>query len=57
MTPPCYPLGGCPVEESGHAEGSISRLAREDLGVLLDELEEVTQAREVWSSLLRLLPP
>ncbi|TWW77601.1 hypothetical protein D4764_12G0009910 [Takifugu flavidus] len=34
-----------------------SRLAWERLGIPPDELEEVTGEREVWASLLRLLPP
>ncbi|KAK3529274.1 hypothetical protein QTP70_024827, partial [Hemibagrus guttatus] len=35
----------------------VSRLAWERLGVPPDELEEVSGEREVWASLLRLLPP
>ncbi|KAK3547561.1 hypothetical protein QTP86_024709 [Hemibagrus guttatus] len=35
----------------------VSRLAWECLGVPLEELEEVSGEREVWASLLRLLPP
>ncbi|KAK3505719.1 hypothetical protein QTP70_020512 [Hemibagrus guttatus] len=35
----------------------ISRLAWEHLGVPPEELEEVSVEREVWASLLRLLPP
>ena len=35
----------------------VTRLAREGLGVLPGELEEVAGEREVWVSLLRLLPP
>ncbi|TWW67270.1 hypothetical protein D4764_02G0003110 [Takifugu flavidus] len=35
----------------------VSRLAWERLGVPPDELEEVAGEREVWASLLRLLPP
>ncbi|KAI3375665.1 hypothetical protein L3Q82_003973 [Scortum barcoo] len=35
----------------------VSRLAWERLGVPLEELEEVSGVREVWASLLRLLPP
>uniref|UniRef100_A0AAY5KR82 Reverse transcriptase domain-containing protein n=1 Tax=Esox lucius TaxID=8010 RepID=A0AAY5KR82_ESOLU len=34
----------------------VSRLAWECLGVPLEELEEVSREREVWASLLRLLP-
>ncbi|TWW59340.1 hypothetical protein D4764_06G0008700 [Takifugu flavidus] len=34
-----------------------SRLVWECLGIPLDELEEVAGEREVWASLLRLLPP
>ncbi|KAI3363541.1 hypothetical protein L3Q82_012143 [Scortum barcoo] len=35
----------------------VSRLAWERLGIPLEELEEVSGVREVWASLLRLLPP
>ncbi|TWW75358.1 hypothetical protein D4764_13G0000200 [Takifugu flavidus] len=35
----------------------VSRLAWESLGIPPDELEEVAGEREVWASLLRLLPP
>ncbi len=35
----------------------VSRLAWERLGVPPEELEEVSREREVWESLLRLLPP
>ncbi|KAK3522059.1 hypothetical protein QTP70_022619, partial [Hemibagrus guttatus] len=35
----------------------VSRLAWERLGILPEELEEVSREREVWASLLRLLPP
>ena len=35
----------------------ISRLAWERLGVLPEELVEVAEGREVWASLLKLLPP
>ncbi|TWW79207.1 hypothetical protein D4764_10G0002370 [Takifugu flavidus] len=35
----------------------VSRLAWERLGIPPDELEEVAGEREVWASLLRLLPP
>uniref|UniRef100_A0A674NTV4 Reverse transcriptase domain-containing protein n=1 Tax=Takifugu rubripes TaxID=31033 RepID=A0A674NTV4_TAKRU len=35
----------------------VSRLAWERLGIPPDELEEVAGEREVWDSLLRLLPP
>ncbi|KAK3508670.1 hypothetical protein QTP70_003319 [Hemibagrus guttatus] len=35
----------------------VSRLALERLGVPPEELEEVSGEREVWASLLRLLPP
>ena len=34
----------------------VSRLAWERLGVPLEELEEVAGEREVWVSLLKLLP-
>ncbi|KAI3368804.1 hypothetical protein L3Q82_025789 [Scortum barcoo] len=35
----------------------VSRLAWECLGISPEELEEVSGVREVWASLLRLLPP
>ncbi|TWW63109.1 hypothetical protein D4764_03G0001170 [Takifugu flavidus] len=35
----------------------VSQLVWERLGILPDELEEVTGEREVWASLLKLLPP
>ncbi|GAA6065116.1 uncharacterized protein LOC111191400, partial [Tachysurus ichikawai] len=35
----------------------VSRLAWERLGIPPEELEEVSGEREVWASLLRLLPP
>ncbi|KAI3377612.1 hypothetical protein L3Q82_008771 [Scortum barcoo] len=35
----------------------VSQLAWERLGVPPEELEEVSGVREVWASLLRLLPP
>ncbi|TWW62282.1 hypothetical protein D4764_04G0009290 [Takifugu flavidus] len=35
----------------------VSRLAWERLGMPPDELEEVAGEREIWASLLRLLPP
>ncbi|TWW64621.1 hypothetical protein D4764_22G0002680 [Takifugu flavidus] len=35
----------------------VSRLVWERLGIPPDELEEVAGEREVWASLLRLLPP
>ncbi|KAK3518183.1 hypothetical protein QTP70_033879 [Hemibagrus guttatus] len=35
----------------------VSRLTRERLGIPPEELEEVSGEREVWASLLRLLPP
>ncbi|KAI3356523.1 hypothetical protein L3Q82_017730 [Scortum barcoo] len=35
----------------------VSRLAWERLGIPPEELEEVSGVREVWASLLRLLPP
>ncbi len=35
----------------------VSRLAWERLGVPPEELEDVSREREVWASLLRLLPP
>ncbi|XP_061762964.1 retrovirus-related Pol polyprotein from type-2 retrotransposable element R2DM isoform X1 [Nerophis ophidion] len=38
-------------------EDYVSRLAWERLGIPREELDEVTGEREVWASLLRLLPP
>ncbi|TWW64245.1 hypothetical protein D4764_03G0012530 [Takifugu flavidus] len=35
----------------------VSRLAWECLGIPPDKLEKVAGEREVWASLLRLLPP
>ena len=35
----------------------VAWLAWERLGILLEELEEVSGEREVWVSLLRQLPP
>ena len=35
----------------------VSRLAWERLGIPREELDEVAGEREVWASLLRLLPP
>ena len=35
----------------------VTRLAWERLGILPEELEEVSGVREVWVSLLRQLPP
>ncbi|KAK0132083.1 hypothetical protein N1851_024332 [Merluccius polli] len=35
----------------------VSRLARKRLGIPQEELDEVAGEREVWASLLRLLPP
>ncbi len=35
----------------------VARLAWERLGIPPEELEEVSGEREVWASLLRLLPP
>ena len=44
-----------PVGDPG--EDYVSRLAWERLGVPLEELDDVAGEREVWASLLRLLPP
>ncbi|KAI3360205.1 hypothetical protein L3Q82_014514 [Scortum barcoo] len=46
-------------EDPGHAGETMSLgwLAWECLGVPPEELEEVSGVREVWASLLRLLPP
>ncbi|KAI3363344.1 hypothetical protein L3Q82_011969 [Scortum barcoo] len=63
---PPSPMGGVPGmshreealgEDPGHAGDYVSRLAWERLGVPPEELEEVSGVREVWASLLRLLPP
>ena len=35
----------------------VAQLAWERLGILPEELEEVSGEREVWASLLRQLPP
>ncbi|TWW61049.1 hypothetical protein D4764_05G0011390 [Takifugu flavidus] len=40
-----------------HWRDFVSRLVWECLGIPPDELEEVAGEREVWASLLRLLPP
>ncbi|XP_051789808.1 uncharacterized protein LOC127529636 [Erpetoichthys calabaricus] len=40
-----------------HWRDYVSRLAWERLGILPEELEEVAGEREVWASLLKLLPP
>ena len=51
------PLGG-PQEDPGHAERDyVSLLARAPLRITLKKLDEVPGEREVWTSLLRLLPP
>ena len=53
-----------PEKVIGTAKGSysanvpiVSRLAWEHLGVPPEELEEVAGVRDVWVSLLKLLPP
>ena len=46
-----------PGEDPGHAGETMSRLAWERLGIPQEELDEVAREREVWASLLRLLPP
>ncbi|KAI3351579.1 hypothetical protein L3Q82_020417 [Scortum barcoo] len=52
------PPGGGLGEDPGHAGETMSLgLAWERLGSPLEELEEVSGVREVWASLLRLLPP
>ncbi|KAK0156391.1 putative uncharacterized transposon-derived protein F52C9.6 [Merluccius polli] len=43
-------------EDPGHAGETVSRLAWERLGIPQEELDEVAGEREVWASLLRLLP-
>ncbi|KAI3366659.1 hypothetical protein L3Q82_009337, partial [Scortum barcoo] len=51
-------LGGGLGEDPGQRwRDYVSRLAWERLGVPPEELEEVSGVREVWASLLRLLPP
>ncbi|KAI3358336.1 hypothetical protein L3Q82_014777 [Scortum barcoo] len=44
-------------EGPGHTGDYVSRLAWERLRIPQEELEEVSGVREVWASLLRLLPP
>ncbi|KAI3368602.1 hypothetical protein L3Q82_025607 [Scortum barcoo] len=44
-------------EDPGHAGETVSWLPWKRLGVPSEELEEVSGVREVWASLLRLLPP
>ena len=51
------PRVGDPGEDPGHAGETVSRLAWECLGIPQEELDEVAGEREVWASLLRLLPP
>ena len=36
---------------------NVSRLAWEHLGIPREELDQVAGEKEVWASLLRLLPP
>ena len=50
------PLGGDPGEDPGHV-GETMSLGWERLGVPPEELEEVAGDRDVWVSLLKLLPP
>lgn len=45
-----------PRAEPEHGGGIISHLARESLGILLEELVEVTREMTVWASLLKLIP-
>ncbi|KAI3359086.1 hypothetical protein L3Q82_002581 [Scortum barcoo] len=46
-----------PGEDRTRWRDYVSQLAWERLGVPPEELEEVSGVREVWASLLRLLPP
>lgn len=51
------PPGGGPEEEPRNTGGTLHLGWPAMLfGVLLDKLEEVTKAREVWTSLLRRFP-
>ncbi|TWW59736.1 Catenin delta-1 [Takifugu flavidus] len=50
-------LGRPPGRPRTRWRGYVSRLAWERLGIPPDELGEVAGEREVWASLLRLLPP
>ncbi|TWW57668.1 hypothetical protein D4764_07G0003870 [Takifugu flavidus] len=62
-TPPCEVFRACPSGRRPPGRPRtrwrdyVSRLAWERLGIPPDELEEVAGEREVWASLLRLLPP
>ncbi|KAI3366216.1 hypothetical protein L3Q82_010047, partial [Scortum barcoo] len=52
------PPGGGPGEDPGHAGETMSLgWPGNASGVPPEELEEVSGVREVWASLLRLLPP
>ncbi|KAI3376467.1 hypothetical protein L3Q82_016926 [Scortum barcoo] len=52
------PPGGGPGEDPGHAGETMSlSWPGNASGVPPEELEEVSGVREVWASLLRLLPP
>ncbi|KAK3506093.1 hypothetical protein QTP70_018234, partial [Hemibagrus guttatus] len=66
MPPRCLPgevFRACPTGKRPrgrprtHWRDHVSRLVWESLGVPPEELEEVPGEREVWASLLRLLPP
>lgn len=50
------PLGEDLEEDSGHAGGIVSWLAWEGLWIHVEELAQVAGQREVWASLLNLLP-
>ncbi|TWW63631.1 hypothetical protein D4764_03G0006390 [Takifugu flavidus] len=53
----CPSVGRPPGRPRTRWRDYVSRLAWERLGIPADELEEVAGEREVWASLLRLLPP
>ena len=51
------PTGRSPLERPRTRwRDYVSRLASEHLGILTEELDEVAGEKEVWASLLRLLP-
>ena len=52
------PTGRRPPEDPKHAGGTMSpSWPGNTLGFHLEELDEVAGERDVWASLLRLLPP
>ncbi|TWW61064.1 hypothetical protein D4764_05G0011540 [Takifugu flavidus] len=51
-------ISAASAETPGKIQDTLERLCLSTgLGIPLDELEEVAGEREVWASLLRLLPP